>query len=253
MRLTGKSVLITGGNSGIGEAMVRLFTREGAEVVFAGRRAEVGEALQKELDDQGYPARFVAADVRDEASVIELVKQATEVLGRLDVVVNCAGGIAPPMPIEQMDVSTWDDLMATNVRGMFLVCKHTIPELRKTRGSIINLGSTFGHVGAAGSAAYALTKAAAVNFSKSLALELAADGVRVNALCPGGTDTGFLRDWLAAGGDAEGAEKWLLERHPLGRLGTPDEQARAALFLASDDASYITGQSLLVDGGYTAQ
>jgi len=233
--------------------MVRLFAHEGAEVVFAARRASLGEALQKDLADQGYSVHFTAADVRDEASVVSLVQESVSTLGRIDVLVNCAGIVAPPTPVEAMDVEMWDDLMATNVRGMFLVCKHTIPELRKTQGSIINLGSTFAMVGASGSACYAVTKAAAVNFSKSLALELAGDRIRVNALCPGGTDDEFLRDWLAATGDAAGAKQWLLDRHPIGRLGTPEDQARAALFLASDDASFVTGHALLVDGGYTAQ
>lgn len=252
MRLEGKVALITGGNRGIGEAMVRRFAAEGARVVFAARRAALGEALEQRLTAEGYPVRFAAADVSDEESVIALVRRTVAEFGQIDVVVNCAG-IAPAAPVEDMDVKVWDELMATNVRSMFLVSKHTIAELRKTRGCIINLGSTFAMVGAAGSAGYALTKAAAVNFSKSLALELAADGIRVNALCPGGTDTEFLRDWLASSGDAKAAEQWLLDRHPLGRLGTPEDQANAALFLASDEASFITGHALLVDGGYTAQ
>jgi NAD(P)-dependent dehydrogenase (short-subunit alcohol dehydrogenase family) len=172
--------------------------------------------------------------------------------GRLDIVVNNAG-IAPASPVESMDVAVWDELMACNLRSMFLVSKHTIPALRETKGTIINLGSTFGVVGAAGSAAYAVTKAAAVNFSKSLAVELAPDGIRVNAVCPGGTDTEFLHEWFESTGDAAGTETWLVEHHPLGRLGKPMEQARAALFLVSDDASFVTGHALLVDGGYTAQ
>ncbi len=252
MRLEGKVALVTGGNRGIGEAIVRLFAKEGASVVFAARRAVLGEQMEQSLIDEGYPAHFFAADVRDEESVEGLVRNTVATYGKIDIVVNCAG-IAPASTVESMDVETWDNLMATNVRSMFLVCKHAIPELRKTRGCIINFGSTFAMVGAAGSAGYALTKAAAVNFSKSLALELAGDGIRVNALCPGGTDTEFLRDWLASSGDAKAAEQWLLDRHPLGRLGTPEDQAKAALFLASDDASFVTGHALLVDGGYTAQ
>lgn len=252
MRLSGKVALITGGNRGIGEAMVRLFSEEGAQVVFAARRAELGHALERELTGHGREVRFIACDVREEAGVTRLVASAIEAFGRLDIAINCAG-IAPAAPVESMDVAVWDDLMATNVRSMFLVSKHAIPHLRETRGCIVNLGSTFGMVGAAGSAGYAVTKAAAVNFSKSLAVELAKDGIRVNALCPGGTDTEFLREWMVSTGDAAGTEQWLVGAHPLGRLGRPEEQAHAALFLASDEASYVTGHALLVDGGYTAQ
>jgi NAD(P)-dependent dehydrogenase (short-subunit alcohol dehydrogenase family) len=118
---------------------------------------------------------------------------------------------------------------------------------------IINLGSTYAVVGAGGSAAYALTKAGAVSFSKSLALELAADGIRVNALCPGATETRLYHEWLGSQKDPAKAKADLFGKHPLGRIGTPDEMARAALYLASDDASFVTGHALLVDGGYTAQ
>jgi NAD(P)-dependent dehydrogenase (short-subunit alcohol dehydrogenase family) len=252
MKLEGKVALITGGNRGIGEAMVRLFSEEGANVVFVGRRAELGQKVERELRDQGRDVTYIASDVTDEANVVDVIRLTLEAYGRLDIVVNNAG-IAPAAPVESMDVEVWDQLMACNVRSMFLVSKHAIPALRETKGCIINLGSTFGTVGAAGSAGYAVTKAAAMNFSKSLALELAPDGIRVNALCPGGTNTEFLHEWFESTGDAEGTEQWLVDHHPMGRLGTPVEQARAALFLASDDASFVTGHSMLVDGGYTAQ
>jgi NAD(P)-dependent dehydrogenase (short-subunit alcohol dehydrogenase family) len=252
MKLERKVALITGGSTGIGEAIVRLYSAEGARVLFVGRRREPGERLENELRTEGREVRFVSCDVRDEGNVMRLIADTTELHGRLDIVVNNAG-IAPASPVETMELSVWEELMACNVRTMFLVSKHAIPELRKTKGCVINLGSTFGIVGAAGSAGYALTKAAAVNFSKSLALELAPDGIRVNALCPGGTRTEFLQAWFESTGDAAGTEKWLVEHHPLGRLGTPLDQARAALFLASEEASFITGHALLVDGGYTAQ
>lgn len=252
MRLAEKVALITGGNRGIGEAMVRLFAAEGARVVFVGRRTELGESVEADVREQGHDVTFVGCDVTDEDAVRDLVARTLELYGRLDIVVNNAG-IAPASPVETMEVSTWDELMACNVRSMFLVSKHAIAPLRESKGCIINLGSTFGVVGAAGSAGYAVTKAAAVNFSKSLAVELAADGIRVNALCPGGTDTEFLHEWFESTGDAAGTEQWLVEHHPLGRLGKPAEQARAALFLASDDASFVTGHALLSDGGYTAQ
>ncbi|MBP1742699.1 MAG: short-chain dehydrogenase [Deltaproteobacteria bacterium] len=181
------------------------------------------------------------------------VEQTVRHFGRLDIVVNNAG-IAPASPVETMELSSWQEVLDINVTHMFLVSKYSIPHLRKAGGgSIINLGSTFGTVGAAGAAAYAVTKAAAINFSKSLAVELAKERIRVNALCPGGTDTPFLREWFEATGDPKGTEAWLIAHHPMGRLGTPLEQAYGALFLASDEASFVTGHALLVDGGYTAQ
>lgn len=253
MKLDGRVALVTGGNRGIGEAIVRLFSEEGAKVVFCARRPELGEPIEQALRAEGRDVTFVAADVTDEDVVEKLVARTTDLYGGLNIVVNCAG-IAPASPVEAMAASDWDELMSVNVRSMFLVSKHAIPHIRASgHGSIINLGSTFGVVGAAGSAGYAVTKAAAISFSKSLAVELAGDGIRVNALCPGGTNTEFLHEWFESTGDAAGTEAWLVAHHPLGRLATAPEQARAALFLASDDASFVTGHALLVDGGYTAQ
>jgi NAD(P)-dependent dehydrogenase (short-subunit alcohol dehydrogenase family) len=254
MRLEGKVALVTGGNRGIGAACVRLFAQEGARVVFCARRAALGDAVADEVRASGGDVAFVACDVTDEDAVEALVAGTVERYGRLDIVVNAAG-IAPASPVESMELAVWTELLAINVTSMFLVCKHAIPRLRAAGpgSAIVNLGSTFGAVGAPGSAGYALTKAAHMNFTKSLALELASDGIRVNAVCPGGTDTEFLHEWFEATGDAAGTEAWLVSAHPLGRLGRPEEMAKAALYLASDDASFVTGHSLLVDGGYTAQ
>jgi len=228
------------------------FAEEGAKVVLTARRAAIGEPVAQDLRSAGHDVTFIAADVTDENEVRTLIDSVISRHGALDIVVNNAG-IAPASPVESMDTAVWHELIACNVTSMFLVTKHAIPHLRETRGNIINLGSTFGVVGAGGSAAYALTKAAAISFTKSLAIELAADGVRVNALCPGGTDTEFLHEWFEATGDAAGTEDWLIAHHPLGRLGKPEEMAKAALFLASSDSSFVTGHALLVDGGYTAQ
>jgi NAD(P)-dependent dehydrogenase (short-subunit alcohol dehydrogenase family) len=182
-----------------------------------------------------------------------LFTAAQEIYGGLDVLVTCAG-IAPAGPIESIDLAVLEEVMRINVASMFLLTKHAIPLLRESdHASIITLGSTFGHVGAGGSSAYAVSKAAAINFAKSAALELAGDGIRVNSLCPGGTATEFLQEWFDSTGDAAGTEQWLVEAHPLGRLGQPADQAKAALFLASDDSSFVTGHGLLVDGAYPAQ
>jgi len=253
MKLEGRVALVAGASRGIGEATVRLFSDEGARVVFCARREELGRAIERDLREQGREVTFVRADVTDEEAVKNLITTTPELYGGLDVLVCCAG-IAPASPIESMELSEWEEVMRINVASMFLLTKHAIPALRRSEHpSVITLGSTFGTVGAAGSAAYALSKAAAINFAKTAALELAGDGIRVNALCPGGTSTEFLGEWFESTGDAAGTEQWLVEHHPIGRLAEPGDQARAALFLASDDSSFVTGHGLLVDGGYTAQ
>jgi NAD(P)-dependent dehydrogenase (short-subunit alcohol dehydrogenase family) len=253
MKLEGKVALVTGGNRGIGAAIVKLFAAEGARVVFCGRRATLGEAVEKVVREAGGDVTFVMADVTKPEAAEALVAKSVELYGGLNIVVNNAG-IAPAGTVESMDIADWDELIAVNVRSMFLISKYAIPAIRRSNGgSMIMLGSTFGVVGAGGSSGYALTKAAAISFAKSLALELAGEGIRVNALCPGGTNTEFLHEWFDSTGDAKGTEEWLVSRHPLGRFGTAEEQAQAALFLVSDDASFVTGHAMLVDGGYTAQ
>lgn len=253
MKLEGRVALIGGASRGIGEATVRLFSEEGAKVVFCARRQELGKAIEDDLRSRGGDVTFVRADLTDEDAVRDLVATTLDLHGGFDVLVTCAG-IAPVSSIESMELADWEEVMNINVSSMFLLIKHSIPALRESKhASIITLGSTFGHVGAAGSSAYALTKAAAINFAKSAAMELAEDGIRVNSLCPGGTATEFLEEWFESTDDPQGSREWLLEAHPIGRLGTPEDQARAALFLASDDSSFVTGHGLLVDGGYTAR
>jgi NAD(P)-dependent dehydrogenase (short-subunit alcohol dehydrogenase family) len=252
MRLAGKVALVTGGTRGIGAAIVRLFSEEGAAVWFCGRRPEPGEELERELREAGREVTFARCDVSREADVSGLVGAVVERHGRLDVVVSNAG-IGPSATVERTTLELWREVLDANVTSMFLVAKHAIPALRRSGGgSIVNLGSTYGVVGAAGSTAYAVSKAAAISFSRSLALEVAADRIRVNALCPGATETPMHQEWLAAQPDPEVSRRELLGRHPLGRLSTPAEQAQAALFLASDESQFVTGHALLVDGGYTA-
>jgi NAD(P)-dependent dehydrogenase (short-subunit alcohol dehydrogenase family) len=251
-RLAGKVALVTGGTRGIGEAVVRVFAAEGASVVFCGRSREPGVALQAELERDGHASLYVTADVSQEDDVRGLLATTLERFGRLDIVVNNAGTTASG-PIEGFSLEAWHDVMEHNVTSMFLVAREAIPVLRASGGgSIINLGSTFGVVGSAGNAAYGVSKAAAISFSRHLALELAPDGIRVNALCPGAMATPMNREWAEAQADPEGEQRALAARHPIGRIGQPEEAARAALFLASGDSSFVTGTALMVDGGYTA-
>jgi NAD(P)-dependent dehydrogenase (short-subunit alcohol dehydrogenase family) len=251
-RLEGRVALVTGGTAGIGEAVVRLFAAEGAAVMLCSRRAAAADALAGSVVASGGRAQSMGCDVSDETEVEHLVASTVEAFGRLDIVVNAAG-ITATGRIEEFGLADWNRIFEINVAGTFLVCKHAVPHLRASgNGSIVNLGSTYGFIGVPGTAAYAATKAAVISLTRSLALELASEGVRVNALCPGATLTPMNVAWLDAQPDRDAALQELIDRHPIGRLATPEDQARAALFLASDDAAYVTGTTLLVDGGRTA-
>ena len=231
MRLSGKVVLVTGAASGIGEAAARMCAREGALVVG--------------LDRVSCPACADSriADVGDE----EQVRAALDPLGRLDAVVNSAG-IALRKTVEDQDAAGWDELMRVNVRGTYLVSRYAIPKMRDRGGSIVHISSVVGITGVRNRAAYSTTKGAIVALTRNMALDYAAAGIRVNCLCPGFTRTPLTR---ALFDDPARLEK-LTALHPLGRLGEPDDVAHAVVFLASDESSWITGQAIAVDGGFTA-
>jgi NAD(P)-dependent dehydrogenase (short-subunit alcohol dehydrogenase family) len=252
-RLDQRIALITGGATGIGAAIVRLFASEGARVSFCSRSEQPGRDLEQELKNEGCDVVFSRCDAAIETEAKALVKRTLDRYGGLDILVNNAA-VSKLAPVEEMSLGDWELILSKNLTSMFLMSRESIPILRRSlHPSIINLGSTYAVVGASGSAAYALTKAGAVSFSKTLALELASDRIRVNALCPGATETRLYHEWLGSQADAEKAKSDLASKHPMGRIGQPDEMARAALYLASEDASFVTGHALLVDGGYTAQ
>ncbi|HZF19086.1 MAG TPA: glucose 1-dehydrogenase [Burkholderiales bacterium] len=242
-------VLVTGGLTGIGRAAAVAFARKGANVVVAGRRDEVGNALVKELRSFGSEAEFVNADVRKEDEVRALVDKTVARFGRLDVAVNNAGTEGQVGPITDQSAESYAATFDTNVLGVILSMKHEVRAMQgQGSGSIINISSTYGHEGAAGAAVYVGSKHAVEGITKSVALELAKSGIRVNAVAPGPTDTGMLTRFTKTPENKAA----LVTGVPMGRLGLTDELANAIVFIASDEASYITGHVLNVDGGHSA-
>lgn len=242
-------ILITGGLSGIGRASAVAFAKKGAKVVVAGRRDEVGKLLAEELRSLGTEAEFINADVRKEDDVRALVDQTVELFGRLDVAVNNAGTEGRPSPITDQTADTYAETFDTNVLGVILSMKHEVRVMQgQGGGSIINISSTYGHEGAAGASVYVGSKHAVEGLTKSVALEVAKSGIRVNGVAPGPTDTGMLTRFT---GTPENKAA-LVTEVPMGRLGLSEELADAIVFIASDEASYITGHILNVDGGHSA-
>jgi NAD(P)-dependent dehydrogenase (short-subunit alcohol dehydrogenase family) len=240
-------VLITGGLTGIGRAAAIAFAKKGATVVVAGRRDEAGKALAKELRSFGGEAEFINADVRKEDDVRALVDKTVARFGRLDVAVNNAGTEGQVGPITDQTAESYAATFDTNVLGVILSMKHEV-RVMKGQGSIINISSTYGHEAAAGASIYVGSKHAVEGITKSVALETAKSGLRVNAVAPGPTDTGMLTRFT---GTPENKAA-LVKGVPMGRLGLSEELANAIVFVASDDASYMTGHVLNVDGGHSA-
>jgi NAD(P)-dependent dehydrogenase (short-subunit alcohol dehydrogenase family) len=247
MRFENKVVLITGGTRGIGFATAGLFAKEGARVVIVGRdKGQTTEAARQVL------GRGEAGDVSRAADCERTVSRTLELHARLDVLVNCAGVIFRNRTVEGTSEEEWDMTFDVNVKGTFLMCKYALPALRETKGCIVNVSSYVGLVGFAGTSAYAASKAAILNLTRSMALDHAREGIRVNAVCPGSVDTEMIHTAWQQFGDVERARMLWAEKHPLGRIATPEEVGRAILFLSSKDASFITGAALPVDGGITA-
>ena len=247
--MKGQIILITGALTGIGRATALAAAREGYKLVVSGRNAQTGTALVGELHALGAEAEFIQADIRKESEVQNLVDGAVARFGRLDVAVNNAGTEGQPGPITAQTPESYAATFDTNVLGTILALKHEVRAMvAQGGGSIVNVSSTYGHEGASNASMYAGSKHAVEGITKSVALELAASQVRVNAVAPGPTETGMLNRFTKT----EENKARLASGVPLGRVGRPEEIARAILFIASDAASFVTGQILTADGGKTA-
>ena len=242
-------VLITGALTGIGRATALAFAREGARVVVSGRHDEEGKKLAAEMRKLGAEAEFVRADVRHEEEVRKLIDKTVERFGRLDVAVNNAGTEGAPGPVTEQTAESFAATFDTNVLGTLLSMKHELRIMLPQRsGSIVNVSSAYGSVGAAGASVYVASKHAVEGMTKSAALEVAGTGVRVNVVAPGTTDTGMLTRFTST--DENKAA--LVSTVPVKRLATSEEIARVIAFVASENASYMTGSSIPVDGGMIA-
>jgi 3-oxoacyl-[acyl-carrier protein] reductase len=242
-RLSGKKAIVTGGARGIGAAIASAFTREGADVVIIDLKLGAAQAAAKEIAIESVRTFGLAADVSDESAVAAAIEDANKALGHIDILVNNAG-IDTTSLVKDMSMAMWDEMMAVNLRGTFLPTRAVLPGMiARKHGRIINLASQLGHKGAPLMAHYCAAKAGVIGFTKSLAYEIAKDGITVNAICPGPIDTALFRAF---------PEEWKarkLAEVPLGRLGHVDEIAPTAVMLASDEGSYYLGATLNPNGG----
>lgn len=252
MKLNGKVAIVTGAASGIGRASAIAFAREGARVLVADRSQSGAEETARCISADGFETEAIEVDVSSEADVQRMVNKAVARWGRIDVLFNNAG-VLLVKSVEQMTEAEWDHVLAVNVKGAFFAVKHVVPHMRRTGGgSILNTGSIASLAGQVGTPAYSASKGAIALLTKSLALDLGRDRIRVNCICPGITDTPMLREHLGHGAEGEARIKARLSRVPLGEILRPEDVARAALYLVSDDSAGITGVLHVVDAGLTA-
>ncbi|MGX5734379.1 SDR family oxidoreductase [Bosea thiooxidans] len=252
MKLDGRIAIITGGGSGIGDAACKLFAQEGATVIVADRNRAAAEGVAKEIVAAGGKAEPVEVDVAKESDVKAMVEKTVAAHGRIDILVNNAGyGIAGT--VVSTSEADWDALMAVNVKGVFLGCKHVIPVMAKQGGgAIVSTASAAANIGIHDRAAYVASKGAVAALTRAMAIDHVADGIRINAVAPGTIESPYFTKILS-GPDGAELRRGLEERQAMERLGQPVEIAQAMLWLASDDASFCTGSVMVVDGGWTAR
>jgi 2-keto-3-deoxy-L-fuconate dehydrogenase len=248
--LAGKHAIVTGAGSGIGQAIARAFSEAGARVVVADISEEAAHQTARELGNNSFA---VQVDVSSEESVQKLVDTSLSELGRIDILCNNAG-IGSYTNVADESLENWERVFAVNARGVFLCCKYTIPHMiSQGGGTIVNIASVAGLIGLNNRAAYCASKGAVVTLTKQIAVSYVKDGIRCNCICPGTVDSPWIGRILEQADDPELERQNLIARQPLGRLGRPDEIARAALYVASDAAEFMTGSSLVIDGGILAQ
>jgi NAD(P)-dependent dehydrogenase (short-subunit alcohol dehydrogenase family) len=251
MKLEGKVAIITGGSDGIGKAIAGLFTKEGAKVVIVGRNESKGERALRELKKTGEVSYF-KADVSDIQQVRRMVEDTAQRYGRIDILVNNAA-ICPAGDILTTTEAIWDEVIGVNLKGVFLCSKFAIPHMVENGGgAIVNIGSINSLMAMENEAAYDASKGGVLMLTKAMALDFARSNIRVNCICPGAIETPMLTASLDTAKDPKAARAALIQKHPLRRTGTPEEIAQAALFLATNDSSFITGATIPVDGGILA-
>ena len=249
--MNSKVALITGGTSGIGKATALLLARQGVKVVISGRREALGQAVVREIKAEGFEAAFVIGDVNSEASVRQQIEFAVNKYGRLDLAVNNAGIANETKTIGDSDPAKFQAMVQTNVIGLYLCMKWEIEQMLKTGGgSIVNLASIAGLSGISYAGPYAATKHAVVGLTKSGALDYATRNIRINAVAPGAVKTDIIEQQLALG---QFDEAYVSAMHPMARMGKPDEIANGIVWLLSDQASFVTGHILNIDGGFQAK
>jgi NAD(P)-dependent dehydrogenase (short-subunit alcohol dehydrogenase family) len=249
--LASRVALITGGGGEIGGAIARRFAREGAAVAVADLRPDKADAVARAIQDAGGKALAIACDVAAERDAERAVGESVERFGKLTSLVNVAAAVTPDGTVETLTLREWNEAIAVNLTGAFLMCRYAVPHLRAAgSGTIVNIASQLGQIGVAKRAPYSASKAALIQFTRCLAIDHAEDNIRANSLSPGSIDT--ERTLRRFAGDRAAANRARGPNHLLGRTGRPDEIAAGALFLASEESSFMTGADLLIDGGYLA-